>query len=177
MSKHPAFLMQLQRYISEAAITASAVRNQGAKGVARAARKYLTALPLKELQHLRANDYLNWLDKKTDQLRLALPRGAQHWGTARKVINIFLRTVAYTSPLADDAGLRRLLRRLEVPLDSHVAGRLRENFEGKGLPSWKNIKTLTCDQSADYQLVAQKVAARMKIHRADLDVYYWRTSV
>jgi hypothetical protein len=118
MSSHSKFLKQLQRYTAEAAITPAAVRNRGACGVARAARAYLASSDLKRLQKIPAEDYPNWLDKETDRLKLALPPGARHWGTARKVLNIFLRTATYTSPLAAYFGLEKFLPTLEVPLDS-----------------------------------------------------------
>jgi hypothetical protein len=113
MSSHSEFLKQLQRYTAEAAITPAAVRNQGAPGVARAARAYL-------------------------------------------------------------ATSEKLLPMLEVPLDSHVAGRLRGKPEGRELPRWKSVKRLGYKRSAGYQHVAQQIANRMNLRRADLDVYFWR---
>jgi hypothetical protein len=174
MSNHSEFLKQLQRYTAEAAITPAAVRKQGAPGVARAARAYLARSDLERLQKITPKDYSNWLDKETDRLRVVLPRGARHWGTARKVLNIFLRTATYTSPLAARFGLKKLLPMLEVPLDSHVAGKLRSKPEGRELPRWESVKGLGYKQSAEYQMVAQRIANRMKLNRADLDVYFWR---
>lgn len=121
-----------------------------------------------------AVDYPDWLDKATERLKVALPPGAQHWGTARKVMNIFLRTAAYTSPLAAAFGLEKFLPMLEVPLDSHVAGKLRGKPEGRKLPRWKSVKGLEHTRSAEYQHVAQQIASRMNLNRADLDVYFWR---
>lgn len=101
--------------------------------------------------------------------------GARNWGAARKVLNIFMRTVAYTGPLEEISGLTRLLSVLEVPLDSQVAEKLCSDAAMHEFPPWDAIKRLTPEVNRSYQEAAAQVAARKGVHRADLDVYYWRS--
>ena len=173
------FLKQLQRFTAYSMITASAVRNSGARGVLHIAQDFCAELPLRGLGRLNRTRYESWLDKTTDQLHRRLPDGVG-WGTARKVLNIFIRSAVYTAPLASEYDLSPLLAHLEVPLDSKVAGALKKatkptSPKDTSLPRWKSIKSLTPDISHLYQLAATKDARRKQVHRADLDVYYWPT--
>ena len=77
------------------------------------------------------------------------------------------------APVAVEYGLEQIVPYLEVPLDSQVATRLRGQPEGARLPAWKSIASLTEECSRAFQDVAARVACRMKVHRADLDVFYW----
>src|SRR5438093_12352230 len=99
MPSHAEFLQNLQRYTAQASISPSALRNQGSKGTAKAARNYLSALRLEDLKAIDPTAYGQWLNARTQELKGKLPVGAQNWGAARKALNIFLRTAAYTSPL------------------------------------------------------------------------------
>jgi hypothetical protein len=168
------FLSQLQRFTAYSMITASAVRNCGASGTLHVAQDFCAELPLRRLARLNRIRYATWLDKTTDQLLTALPGGAR-WGTARKVINIFVRSAVYIVPLATEYDLASLLPFLEVPLDGKVAEALKRNANNTSLPRWRSIKSLTPDVSRLYQLAASKDARRKHVHRADLDVYYWPT--
>lgn len=168
------FLKQLQRFTASAMITASAVRKVGAPGAVERARTFCAELSLRGLRRMASPEYASWLDARTEQLRSSLPEGAQKWGSARKAINIFMRSATYTVPLAAEYRLERILPLLEVPLDSHVARGLHNTPEGSELPAWKSIVSLTEERNRAYQAVASLVARRMRIHRADLDVFYWR---
>lgn len=168
------FLQKLQRFTAEAMISSSALRKVGAAGAVKCARVYLSSITFSGLDRFTRFDYLLWLNRNTERLRDEFPAGAQKWGPARKAINIFMRSIVYTSPLADEYRLRNLLPYLEVPLDSNTGSALADEPEGAELPKWKSVVGLTPDLSNEYQAAALRVARRMGVHRADLDVYYWR---
>ena len=69
----------------------SRLRNHGAKGVIKAAQKYLAAVSLSRFLVQGEASFLGALDGAEEELRLSLPQGAQHWGAARKALNLFLR--------------------------------------------------------------------------------------
>jgi hypothetical protein len=167
------FLENLQRFTADAMISPSALRNVGAPGVMAIAQAYLAKLPLRGLSRLNGAQYQAWLDNHTETLRMSFPDSAQKWGAARKALNIFMRTAAYTLPLAAKYDLERVLPYLEVPLDKDVATALRNTSEGQELPRWVSIVSLTPEHSRLYQGAASRVAPSKRVHRADLDVYYW----
>ncbi len=169
------FLSRLQTRTAEAAIGASALRNQGAKGVVQAARDALSKTKLKDFAKFGGGHFHSALDRTTETVKTSLPVGAQNWGAARKAINLFLRDAAYNRDLSEKHGLKATRRWLEVPLDSNVASALRKEPEGKTLPKWPGLKKLTAGVSGQFQSVAAKVAKRKRITRVDLDVYYWRS--
>lgn len=167
------FLNHLQRFTAKAMISSSALRNVGAPGVLPIAHAYLAELPLQNLKHLDAIQYQAWLDQQTEKLRISFPDKAQKWGAARKALNIFMRAATYTVPLAVEYHLECILPYLEVPLDKDVATALGNTAEGRELPPWVSIVSLTAEMSRLYQDVASQVAQGKQVHRADLDVYYW----
>jgi hypothetical protein len=170
---NPEFLAQLQRFTASAMITPSALRNAGAPGVVHCAQDFLAALPLRDLMGPTGERYLAWLDDQTERLRTNFPEGARKWGPARKAVNIFMRTAAYTAPLANAYELVPLLPFLEVPLDKDVATALGKTPEGAKLPAWVSVVSLTTERSQIYQGTAARVARRLNVHCADLDVFYW----
>jgi hypothetical protein len=172
-SQNPEFLKQLRRFTASAMISYSALRNQGASGVVQRARAFCTEVSLEDLRQLNGPEYASWLDLRTQELQRCFPRGARKWGPARKALNIFMRSISYTTPLAVEYELERILPHLEVPLDRDVGTRLRKEREGATLPAWESIISLTEARSQDFQDVAYRVARRMGVHRADLDVFYW----
>jgi hypothetical protein len=103
-----------------------------------------------------------------------LPVGGQHWGSARKYLNIFLRDVAYNKYLYRAYKLSAIGPWLEVPLDSHVAGGLREEQGGAVLPRWTTVIGLDATTSATYQKFAFQVAKSKGFDRVHLDLLYWR---
>lgn len=171
----PDFISQLQRRTAEAAIGPSALRNQGAPGVIAAARTVLTGIDLRVLGRTRKATFSAFLDRATTAVLSKFPDGAaESWGGARKSVNLFLRDVVYNRDLAEFYRLRKIRAWLEVPLDKNVAQGLRDEPEGSGLPKWGRIKRLTPKRSRELQAVAALVAARKRLARVDLDVYYWR---
>jgi len=146
----------------------------GPAGTIPIAREFLTSFDLKRVRADTARVFRNRLDAATEGLRLALPENAQHWGSARKFFNIYVRGALYNQYLCEHFDLSALEPWLEVPLDSHVAKGLRGEREGNGLPRWKTVIGLTRQESDAYQAVASEVAARKGFARVHLDVIYWR---
>lgn len=156
------------------AASSSALRNQGAAGVVRAARAVLRKFNLRRLSQLKAQQFSRRLDRETEALRSRLPRNARNWGTARKVLNIFLRDVLYHNYLCRQYRFDRFESCLEVPLDADVAHGLHGEPEGRTLPKWQGIKHLDSRTSAQYQAVAREVARRRGVAAVHLDLVYWR---
>jgi len=155
-------------------IGASTLWNQGAKGVLKKAREHLKGINLKKFSKKTRKEFQRVLDKETEVLKNALPRGARNWGAARKALNIFLRDVLYNYHLSTEYKLRPIEKWLEVPLDSFVATALTKTREGKDLPRWKTIKHLTKEDSESYQEVANLVAKRKGTRRVHLDLHFFR---
>ena len=169
------FIAWLQRRTAEAAIGASALRNQGAPGVIAAARISLAEIDLRAFGRASKAKFLALLDRSTSGVLASFPQGAEEsWGGARKAVNLFLRDAVYNKDLSDFYKLDRIRWWLEVPLDKHVAAGLLGETEGRGLPKWGQIKRLTPERSREFQAAAALVAARKRLARVDLDVYYWR---
>lgn len=125
------------------------------------------------------DEFLKILNQDTEKIKKSLPSKAQKWGAARKVINIFLRNLAYNKYICKKYKLDRMEKWLEVPLDRYVATGLRNTKLGKNLPSWPGIKNLQKGekQNSDYQqyqAVAQSIAEKKRINRIDLDIIFWR---
>src|SRR3972149_9400867 len=152
----------------------------GSPGVVKAAREFLTdKVSLKDLKDdpLSGEGFSEWLDLQTTQLVAAFPEPARHWGTARKVLNIFLRDAVYNCFIRQTFQLDQLSKRLEVPVDHDVAAFLRNesSIDGqKRLPRWISIKSLNPEQNKEYQHAAKVIAEREGIDPVDVDVLAWR---
>jgi len=168
------FLKLMQRYVANISIGGSTLRNQGAKGVAQAARDFLAELDLSGLNKIKPADYPKTLKKWTCDLKEKLPKGARHWGTARKAINVFMIQVFLNRYLAEEYGLNKLKDVLETPLDSYAARGLKRLSSMARLPRWDSIKGLTYESSKEYQECASKVAKQKDLTRACLDIILWR---
>ncbi len=101
------FIRAIQSRTARVAVSASSVRGAGGKVVVRAARDFLRQLDLSRFSVDSDARFASELDRATNELRAALPRGARHWGVARKVLNIFIRDCFYTSYLASKFRLDR----------------------------------------------------------------------
>lgn len=165
----------LVKRIAMLSVGRSTLRRQGAKGVVSVTRQYLSRMKLSDFSASRTrSEFTLILNKKTNQLKRILPKGAQNWGAARKAINIYLREIVYNKHTSGYYNLSHIEKWLEVPLDSHVANSIRSTNYGHSLPRWKTIKGLTSEVSAEYQLAAKKVADHLGVNRIDLDIYLWR---
>jgi hypothetical protein len=111
----------------------------------------------------------------TVSLQKSLPEGAQHWGVARKVLNIFLRDALYTVYLREAFHLAEAERHFELPLDS-VTGRQLCAAVGEQLPRWSGVRHLTAELSERYQRHAALVADAHGTYRVHLDAYWWSVS-
>jgi hypothetical protein len=165
----------LRRREASTSVGPSTARNMGPKGTIRAAREYLASLKLEHFAKKTEREFQAVLDRATSQFLRHLPRGARHWGAARKFLNIFLRGAVYNRFLCERYDLYRIERWLELPLDSHVANGLRREKGGHELPRWKTVIGLDKDMNQQYQEFAARVARRRKTYRVHLDVLYWRS--
>ena len=163
----------IQAHVARVAITPSAARRQGAKGVVQAARRFLAESDLRPFGTSDRARFGDALDLETDRLGSSLPAPAGTWGLSRKLLNIFLRDALYTHYLCDHYGLAPSEHLLELPLDSITAGKLRK-IAGRGrLPPWTAVKRLTPTASAEYQAAALHVAKEFGVARVHLDALWW----
>jgi hypothetical protein len=169
-------LAAIQKHVAQISANSSSIRNQGATGMIPVAQKFLRELNLSDFVSSGERAFLARLDTTTDSLAAAFPRGGQHWGIARKILNIFLRDSRYNCYLSDRHELATIETWLEVPLDSHVASNLRAHADrlGVSIPRWTTIKALRPTASEEYQRLASKVASELGIYRAHLDLLWWR---
>jgi len=163
----------IQKRTARVAISPSTVRGQGVPGIAAAGRRFLAALDLRAFVSSREEVFQRELDKATEQLQVALPGPARHWGLARKILNIFLRDALYNHYLRQEYGLSRVEFFLEVPLDSLSAQGLRERRKQEALPRWTGVSRLTPAMSEAYQGAAARLADAWGISRVHLDAYLW----
>ncbi len=171
------FLNAVQKYVANIAIGASSLRNLGAKGVVSTAREFLAGLDLMSLERMSPNQYADWLDERTDELRDRFPREARKWGAARKALNIFLCHAYLNRPLCEAYRLERLAHVMETPLDSVVATKLREKAPNGTLPRWPGVGRLTQKVSQQYQEFATEHAKEYGVPRGCLDAVLWERQV
>lgn len=173
MKEDDQFYRDMQKYIAVTTIGPSALRNQGSKGVIKAAQKHLADI---DLQVFRAKDeaaFLRVLDDQTEILRCALPREAQNWGAARKALNLFLRDICYNRFLCERHGLALAEGWMEIPLDSLIAASLKRKGTRGQLPRWPGLNGLTPEVSSKFQALAKRVASAEGISRVHLDMRLW----
>jgi hypothetical protein len=176
---HDQFLAVMQQRVASGAVTPSAARKMGPKGTVRAARKFLGhEVALHDVGD-SVSRYPELLDALTFRLLRALPQNAQHWGAARKFLNIFMRDAAYNFYLRGAFGLDRIEGHLEVPLDSHaateIASRIKELTRGAHrVPRWTTVIALDPSTSRQYQDAAKFVARVEEMDPVHLDVVAWR---
>jgi hypothetical protein len=166
------FLAAVRSRAARIASGGSAMRGAGNSGCSAAARAALRELDVAPFSTKDATTFRQRLDEETQRLRARLPRGAQYWGLARKVLNIYLRDCFYTTYLEREYRLTDAEQFLELPLDSVVATELRKGRSDE-LPRWTAIKDLTPKVSALYQAAATDEAAKHRIARVHLDAVWW----
>ena len=113
------------------------------------------------------------LDRHTKRLSRRLPRGAQHWGLARKLLNIYLRDCLYCTYLNTEFHLAPAEALFEVPLDSITARGLKQATGRGALPVWPGVRHLRPDVNAELQRFAADLARGDHIARVHLDAVYW----
>lgn len=148
--KNDNLINKLQRRIAQISVGASALRNQGAKGLIEICRDFFEKdIDLNEFRsELESPNFKEYLDRNTKELLNRFPENGKSWGAARKGLNLFFREVVYNFYLsnfleipADREGNKRILTFLEVPLDKDVATGLIDKYPK--LPKWKSIRTLS----------------------------------
>lgn len=165
------FLRCVQSHIARVAVGPSAVRGKGNKGVVLQARNFLREVKLGAFATADPGSFARVLDAQTEALRASLPHDAQHWGIARKVLNLFLRDCFYTGYLRDAHQLTVAEHHFEIPLDSVTGQSLMEI--APELPAWPGVKYLTKDVSTAYQQTAANAAREVGIARVHLDALWW----
>ena len=166
------FLRTVQSRAARVAVGPSTVRGRGNAGTVLAARRFLGQVDLAEFG-VGPDEFRTVLDRETRALRAALPRGARHWGIARKLLNIFLRDSLYTVYLASAYKLDRAEAALELPLDSITARKLKNLGSRGALPTWPGVKYLDREVSDRFQEAASVEAARRRVARVHLDAIWW----
>src|SRR5215216_6779061 len=96
------------------------MRGKGNTGASKAARAYLARVDIAKFACSNPSDFRRQLDRTTEELLERLPRGARHWGLARKVLNIFLRDCLYSRQMCSSHDLQVVQDCFEIPLDSIV---------------------------------------------------------
>jgi hypothetical protein len=145
------------------------VRGKGNTGVAKAARGFLANLKLDTFSVANEKDFACRLDEVTDSLASSFPVGAQHWGLARKCINIFLRDAFYNRFLSRP--IEHCEEWFEIPLDRVIADALQERY--RQLPKWQGVKGVTATLSSQYQASAKNMANSKGVARVYLDSELW----
>jgi hypothetical protein len=171
-----AFLRMVQSRAARIAIGASTVRGQGNKGIVAAARGFLCNVSLRRFSNVTdESKFQQTLDACTEELRLAFPASAQHWGIARKALNIFLRDSLYTIYLNQAFDLQPAEMLYELPLDSITAKHLRA-VPQTALPHFPGVRHVSPELNAAFQAVAHEEAMRQGIARVHLDGLWWSVS-
>ncbi len=170
------FLQIIQSRVARIAVGPSAVRGKGHVGVSKAARSHLKAVDLTRFGTKREDEFKAALDEKTEALRCALPQGAQKWGLARKVLNIFLRDCAYNIYLTEAYALLLAEEFYEIPLDSITARELQRAAGHGRLPHWPGVKHVDPALSAKFQSAALTESIKHGIARLHLDALWWSAS-
>lgn len=163
----------MQEYIAVTTIGPSTLRNQGSKGVIRAAQQYLAVMNIRAFSVEKENIYLRVLDDHTERLRITLPKAAQNWGAARKALNLYLRDICYNRFLCERYNLSEKENWMEIPLDSFVASSLKKRAGRGQLPCWPGLNGLTPEISFKFQKFAKHFAANEGISRIHLDMRLW----
>ena len=161
-------LEPIQHLVARYSLLGGTMRRRPA-GTVGAARKCLGRLDLRRFGTSDPDRFLAELNESTEEVQINLP--GREWGFARKGLNIFLRDCLYYVCLRKEYCLDRAEQFLEVPLDSIVAGKIRE-FE-RGVPPWKNIRDLDYDTNEAYQNVATWIAEANGFARIHLDAVWW----
>lgn len=177
------FYQLLHRRLSQIAVGASAIRNQGSSGLIKILRQYFETkieLDIFIESLVEETKYSDFLNEHTSKILLLFPDKAQSWGAARKGLNLFLREIVYSNFFSHRFSLpdnfeqfNQVVKFMEVPLDKDVANGLISDSNGQ-LPRWVNIKNLTHTLSDIYQNQAAIIAEKENVARVNLDLKYWR---
>jgi hypothetical protein len=166
-------ISSIQRYVAYSSVGASTVRGLKTKGVVASAREALFKIDLKRYGKATPKSFRMFLDRDTELVRQSLVKGAQHWGVARKVLNIFLRGALYNTYLNEHYGLSKIEALFEIPLDSLSANGIRDNITTGPVPKWVGVKNVKSEMNETFQQLATKIAAEKQTLRVHLDAIFW----
>jgi hypothetical protein len=147
------------------------MRGRGNRGVVLRGRQFLSSLDLSVFGTENPRRFREELDNATSGLRRSFPKGARHWGLARKGLNLFLRECLYTVYLRDAHRLDRAEVFFEVPLDS-LSGHALWEGSRRALPRWKTVRGLNREISDQFQSVASELARQHNVARVHLDALW-----
>lgn len=162
----------IKAHVARAALPPSSVRGKGSGGVAKAGREFLNTIDLSAFGERSKLRFSTALDRSTEALLLALPRGGRHWGLARKMLNLFLRDALYNVHLERRYGLSAHEEEFEVPLDSFTGTKIRE-LACDTVGPWNGVRALRSEESAKYQAAARVHALKREVARVHLDAAWW----
>lgn len=165
------FQTQMRYWVAYTSVGPSTVRGQRSPGLVSKLRSLLADVDLAKIGSFSPDPFASWLDAETLRIKQAMPRDKQHWGVARKVLNIFLRGATYNSFLRADFRLGEVESVLELPLDSLTAKGLRRLSPPRSLPRWNGVKHLTQSDSDRFQQRANEIALKSETSRVHLDIY------
>src|SRR5207248_4596670 len=160
-------LAALQFHIARASLGPSSMRGAGSTGVVGSGLTFLGDLDLGRFSTSNERRFQMELDRATDGLLRAFPRGARHWGLARKGLNIFLRECLYTVYVRDAHNLAVAEELFEIPLDS-LTGQALYEASKRSLPRWRTVRGLERSVRDGYQQVAGQVAYKRRDGRGDV---------
>lgn len=167
------FVQLMQDFLAVAAPSGAALRNQE-RGVLKVVQKQLKIVELREVPFGSAIAYRRWLDRHTQTMLGAMTVMIKPWGTARKALNLFMRSCICDHYLRTEYRLDRIERLAEIPLDSIVAKALKQEAGRGQLPTWPGLKRLTKDQNDQFQAFAEGYAEELGLlARVYLDNYLW----
>jgi hypothetical protein len=152
-------LGKIKEFVAYDAVGVTAVRGQRPR-TRDAVLKFLNRMEIAQIPRTKVA-FKRWLDQQTMLLAKKLPDPAKPWGVARKALNLYLRACCYNHYLRGQYCLGDIETLLEVPVDSKVAGGLREANTWMLLPSWKGLKGLEPRANEAFQECAVVLSKRM----------------
>lgn len=170
-------ILLVRKRIANTSISPATARGMGPEGTIKKGREFLFNLDLNDFVKKDEPAFRKVLDIQTERLRKSLPRNGksgQHFGSARKFLNIFLRNALYNRYLYREYKLKKIEPWLEIPVDSHVIKGIESENSSKNIPKWEGVIHLSSWENEILQCNAAKIAKSKKMHRVHLDLLYWR---
>lgn len=173
MHTNEEFIRDVQRFISVSAVGVSALRRQG-KGVIPKIQTYLASINLSFFHSIKDhNEFKLWLNGQTEAIVSINHSPSIKWGAARKSLNLFLRDCLYNKYLSHKYNIGNAETFLEIPLDSIVAKKLKQDAGWGRLPAWDGLNNLKIVDSELFQQHASHMASQKEMPRVHLDVGLW----
>lgn len=186
-------ISRIQRRVADIAITIGAIRKIGFNKALPVARDFVASLDLREFSMVRDEaEFIHLLDQKTDELQKRFLRcralqkkigseEAELWGSARKVLNVFLCEAYFNRVLESYYNLRTVAFWLEIPLDSQLVEAIQKKADVFGFdppPRFTSVKRLNRETSKAYQRLAGEITERLQLPaRIYFEVDTWETTL